>query len=181
MAALQILWSAYALQFDHGHAYSPDRATADFLRPIVAQGGKVAVTYFPDSTGAASSSSGTLTYRAVGILPYFDHNIFINQPDAFWYWSTRNQTESSFYQLLSTHPAVVVVEMRTPYLDSRINPLDPKFKLLSQNGYSFTHMFCGARPLALRLDERSCHLIFERSAGSQPSPANQAGTGSFSR
>jgi hypothetical protein len=35
MSAIQILWSAYAIQFDHYNAYSPDLATANFLQPFV--------------------------------------------------------------------------------------------------------------------------------------------------
>jgi hypothetical protein len=170
MATLQILWSAYAIRFDHYNAYSPDAVTAEFLRPIVQHGGKIAVTYFDDPIDLAGSASEVLTYRSVGILPYFERNIFINQPDFFWSWSARNPTAEMFYEVLPSHPAVVVVEMRTPYPDSRIDPKDPKFKLLSETGYAFTHMFCGARPMGFRLDERSCHLIFQRAISRQGAP-----------
>jgi hypothetical protein len=181
LATLQIFWSAYALRFDHFNAYSPDLAAADFLRPIVQQGGKIAVTYFDDPINPVSSATGVLTYRSVGILPYFERNIFINQPDFFWSWSTRNPTAKNFYQALLSRPDVVVVEMRTPYPDSRIDPKDPKYQLLSKTGYAFTHMFCGARPVGLRMDERSCHLVFEYSGSARQPIANQADASTASR
>jgi hypothetical protein len=38
MAIMQILWTSYAIEFDHYNAFSPDRAIAEFLRPYVSQG-----------------------------------------------------------------------------------------------------------------------------------------------
>lgn len=161
MAAVQILWSAYALKFDHFNAYSPDLETAQFLRPIVLRGGKIALTCFDNPT-AKGLDTASIYYRSVGLLPYFDHNIFINEPDSFWSWNPRNRTAILFNGVLPSKPAVVVVEMRTPSLDSQFDPLDPNLELLTRTGYRFTHMFCGDMPIGFRMVERSCHFIFQR-------------------
>jgi hypothetical protein len=46
MAIMQILWSGYAIEFDHYNAFSPDRATAEFLRPYVSRGASIAFSAF---------------------------------------------------------------------------------------------------------------------------------------
>jgi hypothetical protein len=100
----------------------------------------------------------------VGILPYFDHNIYINQPDSFWAWSDENSTEERFWEVLPSHPSVVVVEVRLPGPDSPVNLNDLKAKTLSDDGYRFTHMFCGSSPIGYLPAEKNCHLIFQRTA-----------------
>jgi hypothetical protein len=153
MAIVQILWSAYAIEFDHYHAYSPDLAAAEYLRPFVRQGVRIAVTCMGDP--------GCQAYNSVGILPYFDHNIYMNQPDSFWWWSTQNQTEEMFNKALPSHPDIVIVEVRTLHPEIPINLVDPKVELLSRAGYRFTYMFCGALPVRLQLTEKRCHLLFQ--------------------
>lgn len=161
----QILWSAFAIDFDVYNAFSPDLAAAEFLRPLVRQGDSIAITYFDDPYLHA--------YHGVGILPYFDHNIYINQPDFFWAWSDENPTEERFWEVLPSHPSVVVVEVRLPGVDSPVNLQDSKAQTLSQDGYGFTHMFCGSSPIGYLPAEKNCHLIFQRAvaldaAGSTP-------------
>ena len=111
MAATQILWAAYAIEYDHYNAYSPDLATAEFLRPFVEQRASIAFTYSDDPDGRG--------YRVVGILPYFDRDIFINLPEPFWSWSNRKPTEQMFTEALPTYPAVVVVEVPRVIQNSR--------------------------------------------------------------
>jgi hypothetical protein len=173
MAAMQLLWSGYAIGFDHYRAYSPDLAAAQFLRPFVRQGAPIAVTSCYDP--------GCDACRSVGILPYFDHDIYIDQPDPFWLWSTRNRTEELFDKVLPAHPAVVIVEMRTHDPDAPINPSDPRIQLLSRTGYSFTHMFCGTRPEGFRLAEKSCHLIFQRVDSSPEIPTTRSSAASAAK
>ena len=151
----QIVWSASALEFDHFNATSPDLAASEFLRPLVQKGATIAVTYFNDPYLHA--------YHSVGILPYFDHIIFLNQPDSFWSWSSNNPTEQLFKEALPSHPAVVVVEVRLPRPDSPISLMDPTAQILTQAGYSFTHMFCGTSSIGYIQEEKNCHLIFQRS------------------
>jgi hypothetical protein len=154
LVATQVLWSGYALKFDHDHDYSPDLATAKFLAPLVAKGDRVAVTFY----GGTSDKQAN---RATGILPYFDHDIFLNQTDAFWWWSSRNNTEELFQQALPTHPEVIVMEIRYPGHPEPINLNYPKLRMLFENGYRFTHLFCGRTPIMLKEGPSNCHMIFE--------------------
>jgi hypothetical protein len=150
---VQILWSGYAIESDHYNPYSPDLATSEFLRPFVRQGATIAVTYLDDPAGHA--------FRAIGIMPYFDRNIFINLPEPFWLWSDQDPAEEKFKEVLPSLPALVVVEVRTrPEL--QINLHDPKIALLSRDGYTPTNMFCGSWPLGFQVEEKACHLIFQR-------------------
>src|SRR6185437_3305794 len=76
LVVVQIFWSAPAIIFDHGHSFSPDRTTAQYLRPFVKEGATIAVT--------SINEPGLSAYQSVGLLPYFDRNIYVNQTHAFW-------------------------------------------------------------------------------------------------
>jgi hypothetical protein len=161
MAIMQILWACYAIDFDHYNAFSPDRATAEFLRPYVRQGASIAVTYAYDPEGRG--------FFSIGILPYFDRNIFINLPEPFWLWRNGDQSEEMFARLLPDKPDLVVVEQNSNDPGLPIDFENPRIQLLDHDGYRFTHMFCGVMPVGFQLVGKSCHLIFER-ATSPPSP-----------
>jgi hypothetical protein len=158
MVATQILWSAYALAYDHSHAYSPDLAAAQFLRPFVGEGATIAVTYL-------DQPEGNQAYDSVGLQPYFDHDIFMNQPNSFWSWSASNPTEGRFVDALRSHPRIVVAEIREPHGKDPMIQTHPKAKLLADAGYRLTNAFCGARPERFEVRVDSCHLIFTPVAG----------------
>jgi hypothetical protein len=164
LVGTQILWSAHAVAYDHYHAYSPDLATANFLRPFVKDGATIAVT--------SVNMAHVQAYDDVGISPYFDHNIYINQPYSFWWWSKNNPTEHLFdVALRSHHPRIVLVETLQGSSNQPINLNFPKIKLLTDSGYSLTNVFCGAKPARLELKpRRMCHLIFQYS-GSRQNPS----------
>jgi hypothetical protein len=153
MAGTQILWSAYALVYDHSHAYSPDLAASKFLQPLVRDGATIAVTYLDEPW--------IHSFGAVGILPYFDHNIYMNLPNSFWSWSANDNTEDLFSAALHTQPRIVLVEIRPPRPGQPINLKDPKVEILTKAGYRLTNFFCGAHPERLQLVGNSCHLIFQ--------------------
>lgn len=158
MAGTQVAWSAYALAYDHSHAYSPDLAASRFLRPLVDEGARVAVTNLDEPQGIQD-------YRATGILPYFDHTIYMNQAEPFWWWSSENQTEERFAAALRLHPEIVIVEARA-VSDGGPLPLEtPKARGLIEAGYRMTNVFCGAMPQRFQLAGGSCHLIFRRAEG----------------
>jgi len=156
MFGLQILWAGYALVFDHFHAFSPDPAAAAYLRPFVEHGDQIALTYA--DADSANAFDGT------GILPYFDHNLYINQRYPFWWWSSRDTTEETFHQLLPTHPRLVVVEAVFKGKLDRI-PLtslkEPKYQAILQAGYEYTTSFCGTMPERLAPGLTNCHVIFQ--------------------
>ena len=58
MAGAQILWSGYAIYFGHYNAYSPDAATARYLRPYVEDGSTIAVTYLDETASHVANALG---------------------------------------------------------------------------------------------------------------------------
>lgn len=153
MIATQILWSGYAIAFDHYHAYSPDRAAAEFLRPYVQHGATIAVTDLDDPV--------IHSFDSIGILPYFDHNIFINLPYPFWWWSDRDSSEERFKAVLPSHPRIVVVEITYHGPQAPISLDHPKYRTLFRAGYRFTNLFCGTVPERIESAFTNCHVIFQ--------------------
>lgn len=149
MVGTQILWSTYALAYDHSHAYSPDLAASKFLQPLVRDHATIAVT------------DVCTVFNAVGILPYFDHNLYKNLPNSFWWWSANDPTEGLFLAALRTRPRIVLVELCQPQPGPPINLKDPKIENLTKAGYGLTNVFCGARPERFQVVGNACHLIFQ--------------------
>jgi hypothetical protein len=153
----QIAWTGYAVAFDYANPYSPDLATARYLAPRIEAGDKIAVTYFEPSTSKA--------FFSVGLEPYFRPNIFMNRSHLFWFFSTNDQTEASFFGALEQHPPIVIVEydkyLLPPRFDAARDVSGAKAELLHRNGYALTHVFCGEQPFHLHTREQVCHLIFE--------------------
>jgi len=166
LAAVQIAWAANAIQFDHYNAYSPDLAAAEYLKPFVQQGADIAITYWDEPEGHA--------FRAIGILPYFDHNIFVNMPDFYWSWDNNNPTEDRFNAILPAHPRIVLFETRNTGPVEPTNLNMPRFQSLLGAGYNYVGSFCGSMPETIGSLRSGCHVVFEYSGASQPTPA-QAG------
>jgi hypothetical protein len=147
-----LLWSGYALTYDHYHPFSPDLAASKFLERFVKNGATIDVSYI--------GSPGVRAYTSVGLLPYFQRNIYGNEPDFYWSWSEKNPTETNFLTLLAAHPSIVMIEKN--YYDGEVLDLkNPKIQLLSREGYTFTNEFCGTMPLRLGPGLTICHLIFQ--------------------
>lgn len=158
MITTQILWSGYALFYDHYYAYSPDPAAAKFLSPFVRENATIAVTYV-----SGPNDKLVRAFPAVGIQPYFDHNIFINTPYPFWWWSNRDSTEDRFNALLPSHPRIVLVEETHMSPVASINLDKTRYVSLIKDGYRFVSSFCGSQPLQMEPQETLCHVIFEYS------------------
>jgi hypothetical protein len=161
MIATQLLWSGYALFYDHYHPYSGDPAAAAFLKPYVRNSATIAVTFIDDE--------GNHAFDGVGILPYFDKNIYANQANSFWWWSDLDTTEDRFTQILPTHPNFVLVEVRYKGGIDRIDLDQPRIVSVQKAGYRFVHAYCGTYPQRLQLGLTTCHVIFEHADG-LPSP-----------
>lgn len=161
VAMVQILWSANAIIYDHSHAYSGDRAAAEFLKPYVEDGATIVTTYIDQEDNHS--------YNAVGILPYFNQPVFANWKTPFW-WAAikRNQTDQLYESILKSNPAIVVVETRqiTPAIP--IDMGDPKIQALLHSGYRATHVFCGTTPYRMSLGMTCCHLIMQYAGTSTP-------------
>lgn len=163
MAITQILWCGYALVYDHIYPYSPDLAASKFLRPFVEKNTLIAVTYLDQHEGNGA-------FDSVGLLPYFDKNIFINQPTPFWEWSSNNPTEALFATALRSHPPIVLVELRQPHPDIPIDLQSSKPNVFISEGYKLTNVFCGAKPERLQAGENICHLVFQPAGQPSSSP-----------
>lgn len=154
VTAVQIMWSAYALTYDRTHAYSPDLAASQFLKPFVSRGASIAVTYLGESDSYA--------YDAVGILPYFDRNIYVNLPEPFWWWRDKNPTDDLFFPALQSRPDIVLVETWSGH-PQPIHPQGQKIELIESLGYRLTNTFCGTMPERLMPGLTMCHLVYRHS------------------
>ena len=155
MIVTHILWAGYAYSFDHYRAFSPDRAAADFLEPYVAANAPIAVTY------VKSDLWHGYAYPSVGILPYFNRNIYLNLPYPFWWWSDRDPSESEFRALLPAHPRLVMVEVVDPGPIKPIAWNDPVFVSLFRDGYKYRSAFCGSQPQRFEEAISICHVFLE--------------------
>jgi len=159
MIATQIFWSAYAMSFDHSKAYSADLAAAQFLRPLVENGATVAVTYFEGPPMHVAS--------ATGILPYFDRNIYVNQPYPFYFWGDKNPSDRLFDELLPSHPSIIVAEAPQKQPKPMIDLGSERARLLTNSGYRLTNVFCGSMPFRTELVFTNCHLIYRYAGDAQ--------------
>ena len=149
ITAEQINWAEFAFKFDHEHDYGAGAATAAFLKPYVASHARI-VEIGND-------------FLSVAIQPYFDHNIFLNQPYAYYWWSTRNPAKLRYQQLLRVSPEVVVLEWRFRDFPTvgTIAAL-PLANQLTGLGYRNTHIFCGGLVAPGRnILEWDCDLVFQ--------------------
>jgi len=163
MIATQIIWSCYALVYDHYRPYSPDPAAAAYLKPLVKKGDRIAITFI--------DNQGNHAYDGVGILPYFDHNIYVNQANSFWWWSDLDTTEDKFNAILPTHPDIVLVEVRYKNPPDQVDLNQPRYESIKTAGYRFAKAYCGTFPVRLEEYLTNCHVIFEYANG-VPSPAD---------
>jgi hypothetical protein len=163
MIATQWAWSGYTLVYDHNHPYSPDQAAAAYLKPFVDNHDRIAITYI--------DNQGNHAFDGVGLLPYFDHNIFVNQALPFWWWSELDTTEDKFNAVLPTHPELVLVEVRYKDPVDRIDLNQPRYNSVRAEGYRFSRAYCGTFPERLQPMLTMCHVIFQYANG-QPLPAD---------
>jgi len=155
--AFQLSHSVFAFAWDHEHAYSPDQAAAQYLKHFVDNRLPIAVV--------AGNKSEVGAFHSVGLEPYFDHPIFINQPRLYWLWTTHEHTDAQFKAVLDQNPAAIVAMFYThnnhrfdPTRDLDMRRLHP----LYERGYGVTHVFCGEKPEDLRLREEICEIVLER-------------------
>jgi hypothetical protein len=149
IAAVQISWAEFAFQFDREHDYGSGAATAAFLRPYV--------------ISHASMIEIGNDFLSVGVQPYFDSKVFMNQPQAYYWWSTHNPSKLRYEQLLTENPEIVVLEWRFHYFPTAQTIADlPLAKQLASLAYRNTHTFCGGLVQPGRdILEWDCDLIYQ--------------------
>jgi hypothetical protein len=151
VAVVQISWAEFAFAFDHAHDYASGAATAAFLKPYVMSHARI-VAIGNDSL-------------SVDIQPYFDHNVFLNEPYTYYWWSTHNPSKLLYKKSLAEGPEIVVLEWRfRDFPTSATVAVIPLAEQLTSLGYRNTHSFCGGvvRP-GRAIQEWECDLIFEPS------------------
>jgi hypothetical protein len=149
IAAVQIGWAEFAFAFDHAHDYASGAATASFLRPYAMSHARIL---------AIGNDS-----LAVDIQPYFDHNVFLNEPYSYYWWSTRNPSKLLYKKFLTEGPEIVVLEWRfRDFPGSETIAEIPLAQQLTSLGYRNTHTFCGGvvRP-GRAIQEWECDLIYQ--------------------
>jgi hypothetical protein len=149
IAVIQIGWAEFAFAYDYAHDYGSGTTTAAFLKPYV-------------SSHARIVEIGN-DFLSVGVQPYFDHNIFLNQPYAYYWWSIQNPGKLRYQQLMKQRPEIVVLEWRfrdfpTPETIASI----PLAKQLNGLDYHNTHSFCGGLVQPGRtIMEWDCDLVYQ--------------------
>lgn len=155
MIFTQVTWAVYSIYYDRSNAYSPDLATANFLKPYVDSGTAIAITNIDDVSDHDAI--------ATGILPYFSGSIFVNQSDPFYWWGRQNATEQRFTALLPSHPEMIVAESQPAQPKAGFDIQNPAIRHLESYGYRLTHVFCGTLTFRTEPFLVNCHLIFEYS------------------
>jgi hypothetical protein len=150
---VQIVWSAFAVYYDHRSLYSPDEATAAFLSPSIAHGATVAVVSLNGSDERVATT--------IGILPYFNRNLFVNLRTPFFWWSRNDPSKIGLDDVLLLYPDIVIGETNGSGSDK--GDEDPlKLARLHRAGYVPARRFCGSLPFRTELWLTYCHTIFER-------------------
>ncbi|MBA2609284.1 MAG: hypothetical protein H0U92_10120 [Actinobacteria bacterium] len=96
VVAVQLSWTAHSVHYDIKRPYSGAAATARYLKPIVAAGGRI----------------NTRSIESVSVQPYFKSNIFANydrgRGGSYWWWSTRADLHPTPELLITNHPDAIV-------------------------------------------------------------------------
>jgi hypothetical protein len=142
---LQLPSTARTLRDEVQEPYSGGRATAEFLRPYVDRRPIYCVNFY-----------GT------AVQPYFDRNIFVNWPAAFWTWSNRRDYESK--RILNESPpgnAIIVVPTGGKTA-SRLATSELARAQLAKRNFLRRRQFCGAQFWLGRVSEYECYEVYER-------------------
>ena len=118
----QCYWTAAAIQYDWGHAYSGSLATAQYFR----------------QAGLPTGGLYAIGYPSAAIQPYFPANIYSDFHDgAYWDWSKRNTADDPAALFASDRRELVLVGYKV--LAEKQHWAD----LLALLGYGLTRHFEG--------------------------------------
>ncbi len=125
--------------------YSGGRATAEFLRPYVGRRPIYSVNFY-----------GT------GVQAYYDRNIFVDWPTAFWTWSTRRASESNRILYESPPSDAIIVVPSGGAAASKLAKSEFARVQLAKRHFLRRHEFCGAQFWLGQVSEYECYEIYER-------------------
>lgn len=139
---IQIRWTVISVRNDIREPYAGAKATAIYLRSQMGQW-----TIY----GAR--------YPSIAVLPYFNHNIFVNQSShSYWAWSVNDMSDQ---RLLTTRfPRYSMVVYSWTFAGERKMDLLPP-ALKAQN-FRIVQSFCGHLFLRDSYSELSCYDIYEK-------------------
>ncbi len=145
LLVLQLPSTAETVRAEVQGPYSGAKATAQFLRPYVGKRPIYCVKFY-----------GT------GVEAYYDRNIFVDWPTAFWTWSTRRAYESNRI-LYEPPPSNALVVVPTGGQSSmKLAKSELARVQLAKRHFVRRHEFCGAQFWLGRVSEYECYEIFER-------------------
>jgi hypothetical protein len=145
LLVLQMPSTAKSVRDEVAGAYSGGKATAEFLRPYV-----------------GSRPIYCVNFYGTAIQAYFDRNIFVNWPTAFWTWSNRRDYEGK--RILNESPpnnAIVVVPTGGATA-LKLAKSEYAREQLAKRNFVRRREFCGAQFWLGRVSEYECYEIFER-------------------
>jgi hypothetical protein len=152
---IQVCWTAVAVAYDYRYPYSPDLATAEYLEPYIAQGGKLAASFL--------NEPATDAFWTVGLEPYFATPIFADQRYPYWVSSRLNHPESDFVRAVYARPRIVLLEYHGwPRFDPARDLRGDHVDFLNREGYRYSRAFCGAQIAGWSAKVTICHVIFEK-------------------
>lgn len=138
---VQIRWTIISVNNDIHKPYSGALAAANFLR----------------SRGHYQNVYGA-HFHSVALLPYFDHNIFANQPShGYWAWSKKDVSDSTLLKTTFPKNSTVVVSWNDP-IERREDKLPDILKL---QHFELTHTFCGHLFMRDSFWVINCYDIYE--------------------
>ncbi len=125
--------------------YSGAQATAAFLRPYV-----------------GSRPIYCVNFYGTGVQAYFDRNIFVDWPTAFWTWSTRRAYESNRILYESPPGNAIVVVPTGGQTALKLAKSESARVQLAKRHFARKKEFCGAQFWMGRVSEYECYEIYER-------------------
>lgn len=156
VSTVQVMWTIRAVRNDYENNYDAGGMAARFIRGLPA--GRHIVAFNPDSSS---------------IQPYFEENIFENQPRSYWLWSKSQDPDFTFDQTMQSKPDVVIVNdvyYGNEQLYNQWIELNKPWTLLhgnisseSMSGYPYASVarFCGRTFIRFGAERQICYVLFE--------------------
>jgi hypothetical protein len=125
--------------------YSGAKATAEFLRPYV-----------------GSRPIYCVNFYGTGVQAYYDRNIFVDWPTAFWTWSTRRASESNRILYESPPNNAIIVVPTGGQIALKLAKSEFAKVQLAKRHFLRRREFCGAQFWLGKVSEYECYEIYER-------------------
>lgn len=125
--------------------YSASKSTAEFLRPYVGRRPIYCVSFY-----------GT------GVQPYFEKNLFVDWPTAFWTWSTPRAAESNRILYETPLNNAIIVVPTGGKAAAKLATSEFARVRLGKKHFLRRHEFCGAQFWLGKVSEYECYEIYER-------------------